>query len=75
MSLPGPDAALATALFALLAGDRRDPHLGEDVLRFAVNVVWIGAALHGLTAAPGAKWYAGRLADMGACAEKTGKSE
>ena len=60
---------LATALFALLVVDQLDPGIGEDVLNLAVNAVWISAVLHGLTAAPGAKWYARRVRRMGPCAE------
>ena len=60
---------LATALFALLVVDQLDPAIGEDVLNLAVNAVWISAVLHGLTAAPGARWYARRVRRMGECAE------
>jgi len=52
---------LATALFALLVADQLDPVLAAKVLHLAVNAVWISAILHGLTAAPGAKWYADRI--------------
>lgn len=52
---------LATALFALLVVDQLDHQIGEQVLYLAVNAVWISAALHGLTAAPGAAWYARRI--------------
>ncbi|MFK7754494.1 MAG: cation:proton antiporter [Sedimentitalea sp.] len=48
---------LATALFALLVLDQLPHALGEDILFLAVNTVWISALLHGLTAAPFAKWY------------------
>jgi len=61
---------LATALFALLVVEQLDHGLGEQVLHLAVNAVWISAVLHGLTAAPGAKWYARRLQRAGDCAEK-----
>ncbi|MEM1429719.1 MAG: cation:proton antiporter [Pseudomonadota bacterium] len=49
---------LATALFALLVVDRLGQPLGEEVLHVAVNAVWISALLHGLSAAPAARWYA-----------------
>jgi len=49
---------LATALFALLVVDQLDPEAGAAMLHLAVNAVWISAVLHGITAAPGAKWYA-----------------
>lgn len=61
---------LATALFALLVVPKIEHELAEPVLMLAVNTVWISALLHGLTANPGAKWYAARLDAMGECAEK-----
>lgn len=48
---------LATALFALMVVDMIPHDIGEQVLQIAVNTVWISALLHGLTAAPGAKWF------------------
>ena len=49
---------LATALFALLVVDQLSPEDGHAILYLAVNAVWISAILHGVTAVPGAKWYA-----------------
>ncbi len=49
---------LATALFALLVVEHLGPAEAETLLHLAVNAVWISALLHGVTAAPGAKWYA-----------------
>ncbi|MEX3010055.1 cation:proton antiporter [Hoeflea sp. TYP-13] len=60
---------LATALFALLVVSRIDHVFAEPVLLLAVNAVWISALLHGLSAAPGARWYARKVAGMGECAE------
>ncbi len=60
---------LATALFALLVVPQVDHELAEPVLALAINAVWISALLHGLSAQPGAKWYAARVAAMGECAE------
>jgi sodium/hydrogen antiporter len=60
---------LATALFALLIVEKIDHALAEPVLAIAINAVWISAVLHGISAAPGARWYAARVARMGACAE------
>ena len=60
---------LATALFALLVVSKIDPEIAEPVLLLAINAVWISALLHGLSAAPGARWYAARVKDMGDCAE------
>lgn len=60
---------LATALFALLIVEQIDHQYAEPILTIAINAVWISALLHGLSAMPGAKWYAGRVARMGDCAE------
>jgi NhaP-type Na+/H+ or K+/H+ antiporter len=60
---------LATALFALLVVPKIDHAYAEPILLLAVNTVWISALLHGLTAAPGARWYAARVSEMGPCAE------
>lgn len=60
---------LATALFALLVTKEVGHELAEDVLYLAINTVWISALLHGLTAAPGARWYAARVSKMGECPE------
>lgn len=83
LSLLGTDAAgitrlffgwfgprgLATALFALLVVEQIDRELGEWILMLAVNTVWISALLHGVSAAPGARWYAARIRAKGECAE------
>ena len=83
LSLTGTDAAplsrlffgwfgprgLATALFALLIVPQIDRELAEPILALAVNAVWISALLHGLSAVPGAGWYAARVGEMGECAE------
>ena len=60
---------LATALFALLLVPQVDRDYAEPVLMIAVNAVWISAVLHGITAAPVARWYAARVTRMGASAE------
>jgi NhaP-type Na+/H+ or K+/H+ antiporter len=60
---------LATALFALLVVEKIDHQYGEPILAIAINAVWISALLHGLSAMPGAKWYARRIARMGDCPE------
>ena len=60
---------LATALFALLVLDEFPHEFSEEVLNLAINTVWISALLHGVTAAPFAKWYGKRIADMGDCPE------
>lgn len=60
---------LATALFALLIVEQIDHQYAEPILAIAINAVWISAVLHGLSAMPGAKWYARRVARMGDCPE------
>ncbi len=60
---------LATALFALLVVELIPHELGVQILHIAVNTVWISALLHGVTAAPGAKWYGRKVAHMGSCPE------
>lgn len=60
---------LATALFALVVVQKISHDFAEPILALAVNAVWISALLHGLSALPGAKWYAARIKTMGDCAE------
>lgn len=89
LSLLGTDAApvtrlffgwfgprgLATALFALLVIQKTDHELAEPILLIAVNTVWISAVLHGVSAQPGAKWYAARTSKMENCAENQAAAE
>ncbi len=60
---------LATALFALLVVDNLPHALGQEILHLAINAVWISAILHGITAAPGARWYATKIKLIGPCPE------
>jgi NhaP-type Na+/H+ or K+/H+ antiporter len=60
---------LATALFALLVVKQVSPEVAEPVLMLAINAVWISALLHGLTAVPGARWYARKISAMPRCPE------
>ncbi len=60
---------LATALFALLVIEMLPHDLGETILHIAVNTVWISAVLHGVTAAPAARWYGQRVSTSGVCPE------
>ncbi len=60
---------LATALFALVVVKQIDHEFSDAVLALAVNAVWISALLHGLSAVPGARFYAARVAAMGPCPE------
>lgn len=55
---------LATALFALLVVDQVPEEFGDQILHTAVNAVWISALLHGLSAAPAARWYGARVANL-----------
>ncbi len=52
---------LATALFALLIVEQLDHDLHHLILHTAINAVWISALLHGITAAPAARWYGQRM--------------
>ena len=52
---------LATALFALLIVGDINQSYAEPVLVIAINAVWISALLHGISAAPGAKWYSKKM--------------
>lgn len=60
---------LATALFALLVVGQAEHQYAEIILIIAINAVWISAILHGVSAAPGARWYAARIAAKGTCPE------
>ncbi len=53
---------LATALFALLVAEELNHEYAEAVVVLAVNAVWMSALLHGITASPGADWYARKAA-------------
>lgn len=53
---------LATALFALMIAEDIPFEYGEQILHVAINAVWISALLHGLSAAPVAKWYGAKTA-------------
>ncbi len=54
---------LATALFALLVIEQIPEEYGEQILHIAVNTVWISALLHGISAAPAARWYGAKMAE------------
>lgn len=60
---------LATALFSLLIVERVAPEIAEPVLALAINAVWISALLHGLSAAPAARWYGAMVKARGECPE------
>ncbi|MFC3121191.1 cation:proton antiporter [Agaribacter flavus] len=48
---------LATALFALIVSKDILGEYGHALIVVAINAVWISTLLHGITAAPAAKWY------------------
>ena len=56
---------LATVLFALLIVEQVADEIAEPVLAIAVNAVWISAILHGISAAPAARWYGRHVEAMG----------
>lgn len=60
---------LATALFALLVVEEIGHEMAEPILMLAINAVWISALLHGVTAVPGANWYAAKVRALGECPE------
>lgn len=62
---------LATALFTLLVVRDISPDYGAHILAIAINMVWISAVLHGISATPGARWYAARLRRQEAGADET----
>lgn len=55
---------LATALFALLVAEELEHEYARAVIVLAVNAVWMSALLHGITASPGANWYAKTVAGL-----------
>ena len=52
---------LATALFALMVSKELVGEYSHAVLVVAINAVWISTLLHGMSAAPAAKWYGARM--------------
>lgn len=53
---------LATVLFALLVvGELGALKHGDDILTISALAVAISAVLHGVSAAPGARWYGGKI--------------
>lgn len=63
---------LATALFALLVvGQLPGMEKSEEILSISVLAVLISAVLHGVTAAPGARWFARKLEQSETSSGKT----
>lgn len=65
---------LATALFALLVSEEILNEYSHSILVIAINAVWISALLHGISAAPGARWY-GKIANRHVTARAVQGSE
>ena len=57
---------LASVVFALIAFDSIDPADAQFVLGTVTVVVLMSVVAHGVSARPLARWYAGRIADLGA---------
>jgi sodium/hydrogen antiporter len=55
---------LATALFALLVTKEIGHDYAHSVIVVSINAVWISALLHGISAVPGANWYARKVAKV-----------
>lgn len=62
---------LATALFALLVTNQMGNEYAHAVLVIAINAVWMSTLLHGITAAPGANWYAKKVQSAAAKTESS----
>ncbi|MHA1569160.1 MAG: cation:proton antiporter [Alphaproteobacteria bacterium] len=57
---------LATVLFALLVVGQLDAlKHGDEILTIAAIAVALSAVLHGVSAAPGARWYGGKIGIRG----------
>ena len=61
---------LASILFVLLILEKSEIPHREELLTITVITVALSALLHGISAAPFAKWYGQRVTSMGECEEK-----
>ena len=66
---------LASLLFALLVVEEAAIPLRDEILQITIVTVALSILVHGLTAAPGSRWYAGLVARMGDCEETKAVSE
>ncbi len=60
---------LASILFALLVFDGNEVMLASPILATVSVTVLLSVLLHGITAAPAARWYGRKAAEMGECEE------
>ncbi|MDG2269108.1 MAG: cation:proton antiporter [Alphaproteobacteria bacterium] len=60
---------LASILFALLVLDENEVMLASPVLATVSVTVLLSVLLHGVTAAPAARWYGRKAVEMGDCEE------
>jgi len=60
MGFFGP-RGLATALFALIISKDILGEYGHSILIIAINAVWMSTLIHGVAAAPMAKWYGTKI--------------
>ena len=61
---------LASILFVLLILEKSDIPHRDELLTITVITVGLSALLHGITAAPFARWYGRRVERMGECEER-----
>lgn len=66
---------LASILFALLVLEKADVPMRDDIVQIALVTVALSILLHGLSAAPAARWYAGLIDKVGECEETQPVSE
>ena len=66
---------LASILFALLVLEEADIPLRAEILQITIVTVALSILAHGITAAPGSRWYARLVARMGDCQETKPVSE
>jgi len=60
---------LASILFALLVLGENESHQASLIMATVVTTVFLSVLLHGVTAAPAARWYSRLAARMGNCEE------
>jgi sodium/hydrogen antiporter len=57
---------LASIVFAVLVIEQRAIPHAEEIFAIAIGTVIVSVFAHGLTALPGARWYAGHVGSLGA---------
>lgn len=66
---------LASILFALLVLEEAEIPLRAEILQITIVTVALSILAHGITAAPGSRWYARLVAGIGDCEETKPVSE